>query len=293
MANSVPRLLALRGHDNAQALLQQQLIGPASAILFSGPKGVGKTFAAVQLAWNLLQAQNNLDYRSHWDNLWQKSEPNFLWIQKPEEATRIGIGQIHNMQQQVAMGPRLGSRYLFVLIEEATLLTTEAANALLKTLEEPPRGVCFLLISSQPHKLLPTIRSRCLPIWFGFLSGAAVAQIIQQNDWVLEDAFSHILKSSGQLVWLTPELSWQSDLAIFFDNCANLAQLSIHDALDWAADLSESKEKAHYFLEALLYWLRQNQNHEKINLVLDTLKRFSYNINLKLQLEHLMLGLVS
>jgi hypothetical protein len=66
-----------------------------------------------------------------------------------------------------------------------------------------------------------------------------------------------------------------------------------YDALDWAADLSESKEKAHYFLEALLYWLRQNQNHGKINLVLDTLKRFSYNINLKLQLEHLMLGLVS
>lgn len=94
---------------------------------------------------------------------------------KPFELARsIRIRQIRAMQKRLTTRPTLGSRRA-IIIDPADDLEKPAANALLKSLEEPPRGTFFLLVTHRPTRLLPTIRSRCRVVRFPVLSDAEIA----------------------------------------------------------------------------------------------------------------------
>lgn len=91
----------------------------------------------------------------------------------------ISVAQIRAMQQRLFTRPTLGSRRA-IIIDPADDLEKSASNALLKSLEEPPRGTYFLLVSHRPQRLLPTIRSRCRMLRFGELSDSQIAQMLRQ-----------------------------------------------------------------------------------------------------------------
>jgi len=112
------------------------------------------------------------------------THPDLYWLKVKEKASSIKIEDVRWLKERVFVKPYQSNRKLFV-IEQAHRLTTEAANALLKTLEEPPAGVLIILISENTRSLLPTIVSRCkrIRITKTFSSNAAGAEDI--DDFVL------------------------------------------------------------------------------------------------------------
>lgn len=107
---------------------------------------------------------------------------------KPYQTKRsISVGQIRAMQKRLTTRPTLGSRRA-IIIDPADDLETSASNALLKSLEEPPQGTFFLLVSHRPARLLPTIRSRCRLLRFPALGRCDLARMLEEYSSASEGA---------------------------------------------------------------------------------------------------------
>ena len=139
------------------ALRQNRL---AHAYLFCGPRGTGKTSTSKILA----KAVNCLDPQdgepcNACENCRAINEDRFLDVIEIDAASNRGIDEIRGIREQVRFTPSMGKRKVYI-IDEVHMLTTEAFNALLKTLEEPPAHVLFILATTDPQKVPKTVLSR-------------------------------------------------------------------------------------------------------------------------------------
>ena len=132
----------------------------AHAYLFAGPRGTGKTTMAKLFAKALNCEQGIGCQCNECKNCVAITEGNHPDVLELDAASNNGVDEIRELIDKVKYGTILG-KYKVYIIDEVHMLSTGAFNALLKTLEEPPEHVIFILATTEPHKILPTILSRC------------------------------------------------------------------------------------------------------------------------------------
>lgn len=133
------------------------------AYLAEGPAHLDKSAFARSFAKGILcpvDLGENCGRCAICDKIDHDNHEDLIYVRRLQSKQTVGIDLIRQMQSQIAIKPN-GERYV-VIIEESDLLTEEAQNCLLKTLEEPPGGTVLFLLTDNAEKLLPTIRSRCV-----------------------------------------------------------------------------------------------------------------------------------
>lgn len=153
------------------------------SLIFAGPQGVGKRTAAIALAQFLnclapaesdacgvCPSCTRIARRVHADVL----------LLEPGDTGTIKVDQVREAIERTAYRPFEGRRRV-VIVDEADAMPAEAQNALLKTLEEPPAGSMFVLVTSRPDLLLPTVRSRCQRLRFGPLPADEIAAVLVEG----------------------------------------------------------------------------------------------------------------
>ena len=175
-------LAALEPHPHAAAVLGAALApdgGPAHAYLLHGPAGTGKRDAARAFAGELLSrgapdpanARVRVEHGSH---------PDLTWV-APSGAHEMLRRDVDEAVVAAAAHTPFEASWRVFVLESADTMNDEAANSLLKTLEEPPGYVVLLLLSDRPSQVLPTIASRCQPVRFDALAAEAVAERLQSR----------------------------------------------------------------------------------------------------------------
>ena len=154
----------LIGQDNiAQTLKNSILRGQlAHAYLFCGPRGVGKTTTARIFAKmiNCSNPSDQMEPCGTCESCLSFAEGRSYCIHELDAASNNGVDDIKALMDQVRVPPQVG-RYSVYIIDEVHMLSQAAFNAFLKTLEEPPAHAIFILATTEKHKILPTILSRC------------------------------------------------------------------------------------------------------------------------------------
>lgn len=248
------------------------------AYLFVGSEGVGKskvarTFAATlncpSGGCGICPACLKILHRTHPDVLIVEPEGNFILLE-----------QIHQLLQKAVLRP-IDAPYKVFIVEEADSLTEEAANALLKSLEEPPADLIYVLLTSHPEKLLPTIISRCQLVRFKPVSTARLEKILIEKRSLGEERARLVARLSGgvlgeALSLLEDEWKLQRRERVVL-NIEKLAGLDVVDMLEVAGVLLNEARKGVDDLK--VEQKRQRQEIEELAI------NSSHSVHLKKTLE--------
>ena len=255
--------------DLLEAALQQKRLAPA--YLFAGPEGVGRRLAALRFLEGVLsegvgceRARRRLEDRNHPDLVW--IEPTFQHqgrLLTRDEAVDAGVNrrtppqlrleQIRGVKRALGRQPVESTRGM-VVIESTEAMAEAAANALLKTLEEPGHGL-LILLTAAPERLLSTIRSRCQLIRFVRLDLPSVAEVLRRLDAVEQDPPELLAMAAGSPgAVLEHRNSWAALPTELMPRLRQLPNEPMH-ALALARDVCEALDGEQQLW--LINWLQQ------------------------------------
>ncbi len=199
---------SLIGQDNIARTLKNSILRDqlAHAYLFCGPRGVGKTTTARIFAKsiNCMNPSADMEPCGVCESCQSFAEGRSYCIHELDAASNNSVDDIRNLTEMVRIPPQVGKYGVFI-IDEVHMLSASAFNAFLKTLEEPPAHAIFILATTEKHKILPTILSRCQTYDFNRISIPDIVsnlqQIAQQEGVSIEEDALHILaqKADGAM----------------------------------------------------------------------------------------------
>ena len=202
-------LKEIRGQEKAVEILKSGIRESriVHAYLFLGPKGIGKTRAALEFA-KLLNCREPLDDAcgscSSCAKIGKLTHPDIFFISRDKGQTQIPIDKIRQLQRRLSLKP-FEAQYKVAIIAEAEDMSEEASNCLLKILEEPPDDCVFILTASNRRMLIETIISRCQAIRFKPLTRDEVNNILEQflQRGAFTNRFGHTIQATELLDALT------------------------------------------------------------------------------------------
>jgi DNA polymerase-3 subunit delta' len=250
----------IQGQDRAIGLLRRALDRDKvhHAYLFSGPDGIGKKKTALEMAKALNCRQpgpeGGCDSCTSCLKIEKNCFPDLVHL-KPEK-TQITIDQIRELEEQLTYPP-FGGRYRLILLDKASDLNVWAANAFLKTLEEPPSGNVFVLLVNDPGQLLPTLVSRCLLVNFSPLSPDLISRILitdQGSDPEKAQVISRVSGGSlGRAYHIfekfSEEKSWDKNLESWLRQLESLSLGRLSPLIAGVKDWLGSREQMQESLE--------------------------------------------
>jgi DNA polymerase-3 subunit delta' len=241
-----------------QALMHARL---AHAYVLAGPDGVGKRLTALTLAkaMNCLAPPEPGEACEECASCLKINSANHADVVQIEpDGDFIKIDQVRELQRQLRFRPLEGGRRVCIL-DSADRLNEPAANALLKTLEEPPAETHLFLVTARPHRLLPTILSRCQWVKFKPLSRSHLAQVLRSvSSLSAEQALFYASLSGGsvsQALSLADRVDFEKRLA-WLETFAGLFQKSPAEIFEICGQTGKEEEGLPDLLEVWKFWVR-------------------------------------
>ena len=198
----------LVGQDNIARTLKNSIVRGqlAHAYLFCGPRGVGKTSTARIFAKtiNCSSPTPDMEPCGKCESCISFAEGRSYCIHELDAASNNGVDDIKALMEQVRIPPQVG-KYSVYIIDEVHMLSQSAFNAFLKTLEEPPAHAIFILATTEKHKILPTILSRCQTYDFNRITVDNIVRnlrrIAEKEEVKIDDESLHVIaqKADGAM----------------------------------------------------------------------------------------------
>lgn len=286
--------------NNKTKLILEKILKSDNLIhsyMFIGTEGIGKSkfakiFAKKIMCVSKSEDCNKCDSCIKFDN---NNNPDFTQIDS--DGKIIKIEQIRQMQERIIEKPIISQKKVYI-INDADLMTPEAQNCLLKTLEEPPEYTIIILIVENESKILPTIKSRCMKINFENIEPNLIKNYLQENCGVNEVTENILYMCNGSI---GKAISIKDNIEAYKKIEDNIKCVNKKNKLDFfqdAKDLFQDKEQIKSYLEytnVILYNMfmktKNIQFLNSIDIVEKTMKNLSLNSNYDMSIDNLLLKL--
>ena len=246
--------------------------------LMIGIPGIGKKLLAKEYAKIILSSNDIIN------------NPDFLCIEP--DGNSIKIDQIRNLQKEIQEKPIISNKKVYI-IDDADLMTKEAQNCLLKTLEEPPKFAVIILIGSNENAFLPTIKSRCMILHFNRLSDSEIKSYLQKQYNELSVTQSMLDIAGGSIGRAINLKDKQEDYSKVEEIINNLDKKDLIDIVQASEILYKSKENINDILDyiniILLKMAKENYIYTNcITIVENTKKRLAQNANYDMSIDDML-----
>ena len=282
------------GNDKIKEVLTESVKNQTAthSYLFIGISGIGKKMIAKEFAKMLLCTRENkycnackscIEFDSN-------NNPDFMCIEP--EGNTIKIDQIRYLQRKIQEKPIISDSKVYI-IDDADLMTTEAQNCLLKTLEEPPEFATIILIGSNESLFLPTIRSRCMLLNFKPITNEKIKDFLKAN-YNIENISDNVLDmfqgSIGKAIALKDK---QEEYKLIQDVIESLDKKDIIDIVNLADPIYKQKDEIFEILDYINIILLKKAKKQHIyanciDIIENTKKRLKQNANYDMSIDNML-----